>query len=114
MHALGNSQVTIWVSGTSWSSSKTYFPPPETTACDDSVARRLPRVDVLTRLAGHHGHQGVPVVGRRDGNGVDALVVEQPAKVLLGPGCLSGDRLDSLHRPGEVRVVDVAEGDDLS
>ena len=37
--APGNSQVTIWVSGISWSSSKTYLPPPELTAMGASTPR---------------------------------------------------------------------------
>src|SRR5262249_49362320 len=35
----------------------------------DVVAARLLDVDVLTGLAGPDGHQGVPVVGRSDGDG---------------------------------------------
>ena len=43
----------------------------------DEQAQRLLDVHVLARRAGHHGHQGVPVVGRRDDHRVDVAVVEQ-------------------------------------
>src|SRR5207253_10587248 len=43
----------------------------------DVVAGRLLDVDVLAGLAGPDRHEGVPVVGRRDGDGVKVLVVER-------------------------------------
>jgi hypothetical protein len=43
---------------------------------------RLLDVDVLAGGAGHHGHQGVPVVGRGDRDDVDVLAVEDAADVL--------------------------------
>ena len=79
------------------------------TPLDDVVADRLLDVDVLARLAPHDGDQGMPVVGGRDRDRVDRLVVEQAAEVLLGPGRLARDLLDRLDRLGERLVVDVAE-----
>ena len=46
------------------------------------VAAGLFHVDILARLHGPDGHQGVPVVGRGDRDGVDVLAVEQAADVL--------------------------------
>ena len=51
----------------------------------DVVAARLLDVDVLAGLAGPDGHQGVPVVGRGDGDGVEVLVFEGLADVLDRP-----------------------------
>ncbi len=81
---------------------------------DIMPAGRLLGVDAsLPGLAGEDGEQGVPVVGGRDGDGVDRLVVQEPAEVLLGLRRLAAGLLDRLDRPGERGVVDVAEGDDL-
>jgi hypothetical protein len=44
---------------------------------------RLLDIDVLARLASPDGGQRVPVIGRRDADGVDLLVVEHAAQVLL-------------------------------
>ena len=46
------------------------------------VAAGLLHVDILARLHCPDGHQGVPVVGRGDRDGVDILAVEQAADVL--------------------------------
>ena len=45
---------------------------------------RLLDVNVFAGRAGHHGHHGVPMVGRGDDNGLDVLIVEQLAKVAIG------------------------------
>ena len=52
-------------------------------AFPDVVGQRLLDVDVLARLAGPDGGQGVPMVGRGDDDGVDVLVVEQLADVAV-------------------------------
>ena len=57
----------------------------------DVVAARLLDVDVLAGLAGPDGHQRVPVVGRGDRDGVEVLVVEHAADVLLGGGWMPPD-----------------------
>src|SRR5262249_39841139 len=66
---------------------------------------RLLDVDVLAGGAGEHGHQGVPVVGRGDDDGVHVAVVEELAEV----GVLADAAADeggplveaALMRPGE-------------
>ena len=50
------------------------------------VRQRLLDVDVLARGAGQHRHERVPVVGRRDDDGVDVGPVEQLAEVLVRRG----------------------------
>ena len=61
-----------------------YFRAASTTlpALEDVVADRLLDVDVLARLAGPDRRQRVPVVRRGDRDGVDLVVVEDPAEVL--------------------------------
>ena len=45
-------------------------------AFPDENGERLLDVDVLAGGAGHHGHQGVPVIGSADDDGLQVLVVE--------------------------------------
>ena len=52
----------------------------------DEERQRLLDVHVLARRAGHHGHERVPVVGRRDDHGVNVFVVEQLAEVAVALG----------------------------
>ncbi len=75
----------------------------------DAQRDRLLDIDILARLAGVDGLQGVPVVGCGDDDGVHVLEFEQLAVVLepLGAGA------DLLRREVEVGLVDVADGDDL-
>src|SRR5215471_13773523 len=47
------------------------------------VRARLLDVDVFARLAAPDSHEGVPVVGSRDGDGIDGLVIKQLAKVCV-------------------------------
>src|SRR5581483_5507755 len=47
----------------------------------DGLAGRLLAVDILAGLAGVDGHDGVPVVGRADGDGVYILTVEDVAVI---------------------------------
>ena len=56
------------------------------TALDHVMARGLFHVNVFTRLTGQDRQQAVPVVRGGHGHDVDGLVIQQPAKVLLGPG----------------------------
>ena len=41
-------------------------------------------IDVLTGLTGPDGHQGVPVVRSRDGDGVNRLILEELADISKG------------------------------
>ncbi len=95
-------------------------------ALDDRHRQRLLDVDVLAGPAGGDHLDGVPVVGRRDHDGVDVLAIEHRAEV-LDPRDLALDRRhlgDPLAQPGEpgidpvigpvqVGLIDVAQGDDL-
>ena len=46
----------------------------------DREGHRLLAVDILSSAHGFDGDQGVPVVGRDDGNGVDVFAFEQMRK----------------------------------
>jgi hypothetical protein len=70
-------------------------------------------VDVLARLAGPDRGEGVPVVGRGDGDGVDVFVLQRVAHVLVelrGLALRVGDELRTLF--AHLRI-DVAERDVL-
>ena len=58
------------------------------------VTARLLDVDVFPRLSGPDRHERVPVIGRRDRDHVDVLVLEDPANVLYGRWCTAAARLD--------------------
>ena len=118
---MGNSQVTIWVSGTSWSSSKTYLPPPEVTASGridaEAPAGDVDAVDaVVAELAGPPVPEPVPVVvepvrdegpvgggalphrvidARRDRAG---LAVADRLALLVDPGAGHADLADRARR----------------
>ena len=62
------------------------------TALADGERERLLGIDVLARIAGHDRLEGVPVVGRGDDHGIDVLLVEDPAEILV-----------PLDRPAEIR-----------
>ena len=84
-------------------------------------------VDVLARVAGHDGLDGMPVVGRGDDHRVDVLLVEDAAEILVPLdrpseiGQPGGDPvgqllemgMDPIELPVQVRLIDVAECDDL-
>ena len=80
-------------------------------AFPDVVGEGLLDVDVLARLAGPDGGQGVPVVGRGDGHGVDGLVVEQLAEVAVGCD-LFAPVLEGLELVVQDLLVHVAQGGD--
>ena len=50
----------------------------------DGVRQRLLAVNVLARLRGLDGTEGVPVVGRGDDDGIDVLAAEELAEVCVG------------------------------
>src|SRR5262249_15210489 len=66
--------------------------------------------DVLLRLAGVDGLQGVPVVGRTDNDGIEVLAIEELAVFAE----LLGFAADLLRGEVEVGLVDVADGGDLA
>jgi hypothetical protein len=83
------------------------------------VGERLLAVDVLAGPQGGEGDDRVPVVGRRDHDGVDVLSGDELAEVVVGPA--AGEpgrgprRVELVHpRPGGLTTgrVDVADGDD--
>ena len=52
-------------------------------ALTNEKSQRLFDVDILSRGTGQHGHQSVPVIGRRDHDRIDRLVVEQFAEIAM-------------------------------
>src|SRR5262249_21949335 len=62
----------------------------------DVMADRLFHVDVLAGLQGPDGRQGVPVIGRGDGDDIDILVFDHSAQVLLEFGRHALGLLDEL------------------
>src|SRR5207249_486277 len=74
----------------------------------DGVGQWLFEVDVLARLEGPQGREGVHVVRRADDDGLDVFLVEEAAKVLVEAGPRVG-------LPGRAGAVDVhvAQGDDV-
>ena len=95
-------------------------------AFDDRHRERLLDIDILARLAGGDHLDRVPVVGRCDHDGVDILAIEDrpevldPRDVALELGHL-GDalaqtgksRIEPIVVAVEIRLINVAEGDDL-
>ena len=75
------------------------------------VATRLLEIDVLAGLKREHGHRRVPVIGRRDGEGVDALVVEYATEVAhrARRACLSLGAVESLLDDVRVDVADIRD-----
>ena len=95
-------------------------------ALDDRHGQRLLDVDVLARVAGGDHLDRVPVVGRGDHDGVDVLAIEHRAEILdagdvpldlrhLGDAFAQpGEpRVEPIIGPVEIRLVHVAERDDL-
>ena len=78
-------------------------------AFEDRVGRGLLDVYVLARLTRPDRRQGVPVVGRRDDDGIDVLVVEQLAQVgvRLDARIVRAKLLDLRH---EIGLVAIAQG----
>src|SRR5438105_828616 len=78
-------------------------------AFPDVMADGLFDIDVLARLHGPDGGQGVPVVWRGDADGVDALVVHDAPQILhdtrLRPLTLHG----KLHGRSDDGGIDVAK-----
>ena len=84
----------------------------------DGAGQRLLHVDVLAELHRRHGHEGVRVIGRRDDDRVDVLLLlEHHAVVLVLRGRLrevGRRRLAADARVlGGLALVDVAERDDV-
>src|SRR5438445_529307 len=78
----------------------------------DVVADRLLNVDMLAGLETPDGRQGVPVVGGRDADNVDRLVVEDAADVLLVLRGLVLGPFGGRHRLADHRLIAIADGGD--
>ena len=77
-------------------------------------------VDVFASRAGHHGHHGVPMVGRGDHHGLDVLVIQHFAEVAirLRAAAQLGDALIHARRIGlgeghHIGVLLVLEVEDM-
>jgi hypothetical protein len=75
----------------------------------DEQVQRLLDVHVLAGRAAHHGHQGVPVVRRRDDQCVHVLAIEQLAEIAV----LCDRPADRCRRRCEPRLVHVRHSHDL-
>src|SRR5690606_32205474 len=78
------------------------------------VRHRLLDVNVLSRFAGIHGHQAVPVVGCADDDGIDVLLVQQGSEIPVLPGpfaCQLFDLCSTLIQDCLVDVADAAADD---
>src|SRR5205823_8912247 len=78
-------------------------------ALGDAKRQRLLDVDVLAGLAGVDGHQGVPVIGSADDDGVEVAAFEKLAVVaesLRIAANLLGGEVD-------IRLIDIADGDNI-
>ncbi len=53
------------------------------TAFGNVVAQRLFNIHMLAGLSSPDGHQGMPMVGRRDGNRIDVLVFQSPPQIFV-------------------------------
>ena len=78
----------------------------------DAVAEGLLDEDVLARLERPHRGEGVPVVGRHDGDGVDLGIFEDAAEVAVGFRLVPARLLDDGDRAIDVRAIDVADRSD--
>src|SRR5689334_25256954 len=65
----------------------------------DRLAGGLLAVDMLAGLAGHDGHDRMPMIRCPDGDGVDVLTVENAAEILVEGGRALG------HFAGSLREV---------
>ena len=83
----------------------------ELPAFENVVGKRLFDVHVLARLAGPDRRQRVPMVRRRDGHRVDALVGERLANIAIQFGPLALGFFDDLRAALEDIGVDVAKRD---
>src|SRR5205823_2634473 len=78
------------------------------------VRARLLNVDVLAGLAAPDGHQRVPVVGRRNGDGVDRLIFQELSHVGAGLGLGQALLLHLLHTVPYHVFIDVADRGNFS
>ena len=73
------------------------------------VGHGLLHIDVLMRLAGRHHDVGMPVIRRGDHHGGYRTVVQELAKVGVSAGLTFGQLVGGL----QIRLIDVADGDDF-
>jgi hypothetical protein len=79
-----------------------------------SRSDRLFDIHMLAGLDRPDRGEGVPVVGRGDGNRVDRLVVENPPQILFRVGRLALNPLDRPQLLLGIPLVAIADGDDVA
>jgi len=70
------------------------------------VRERLLDIDILAGRHGRHGDRDMPVIGRRDQDRVNVLVIEQTAIIAVDSRLGIGE----LARLVQVRLIDIAQG----
>ena len=83
--------------------------PDSPAALGDVVGERLLAIDMLAGPAGSDRNRRVPMVGGRDNDSIQRLVVHQPPVV----GCQLGFAPRSLPGPGKMPLVHITESGDL-
>ena len=78
----------------------------------DIVTGRLLHIHVLTRLAGPHSSQGVPVIAGNYSHRIDLFIIQQLSDILKGFGLTFADLLCQLDALFQAALVDVAHGGD--
>src|SRR5690348_4836466 len=73
------------------------------------MRRGLLHVNVLAGITSVNAHDGVPVFGRCNQDGLNVTVLQQPAVVTVGLRICSGETLP----PPQTRVVDITYSHDL-
>ena len=76
----------------------------------DGVRERFFAVHILAGFHGLDGDLGVPVIGRRDDNGIDVRVVEYALVFHRGLARREGGHLGGVVEPA---AIDIAHADDL-
>ena len=75
--------------------------------------QRLFHVPIFTRLAGHDGGYGVPVIRRADNHDIDVVSIQYPAEISVGVRAMTPALFHSLPTLGDLSVVHVRQSQAL-